>query len=286
MEEGAGQELAAAASRVRRAVESFDHEREDRVEDLFDTIAVEPRRHVRLLRRMPEGVDRLVEGWEELRHNLTRADGPTWDESHQALATSMLGYRPGQAAAGELEQLSKAARGEGSLAAIGWTGVDDEAGRAWARELLLELIHTQISKLNDHRETLDLEVIEQDRIEAPGRVLFDFSKGGIRAMRYQSEARRMFFKALKDFRIAEAEFEAATPRDIPQPEPAPAPAPRPAPEPAARLASFREKSTMAARQPELAPSDLIFPPLARTDGQVRGLDGRVVAVGRAVVVPG
>ena len=280
MEKGAGQELATSASRVRHAVETFDHDREDRAEDLFDAIADDPRKHVRLLKRMPEGVDRLVEGWEELRDHVTRPDGSSWDESDRAMATAMLGHRAGQANTARLERLIRVARCTPSLADLAWAGLDREAAKTWGRDRLVELIEEQITKLKDHREALDLEAIEQDRIEAPDRVLFDFSRDGYRAMRYQSEARRMFFKALKDFRIAEAE--AAARPVVPQPQPAPVPAP----EPVAPLASFREKSATAVREPEPTPSDLIFPPTARTDGLPRGLDGRVLAVGRSVVVSG
>ena len=280
MERGAGQELATSASRVRHAVETFDHDREDRAEDLFDAIADDPRKQVRLLKRMPEGVDRLIEGWEELRDNLTRPDGAVWDDSHETIAAQMLGYRPGHAGAARLGQLSKAARGARLQVDIALEGLDREAGKAWGRDRLVELIEEQITKLEDHRETLDLESIEQDRIEAPDRILFDFSRDGYRAMRYQSEARRMFFKALKDFRAAEAEFAARPVVAVPQP------GPTPAPEPVAPLASFRENPAPTPREPEPTPFEGSFPPIGRNDGHARGLDGRVLAVGRAVVVPG
>ena len=280
MERGASHELATSASRVRHAVETFDHDREDRAEDLFDAIADDPRKHVRLLKRMPEGVDRLIEGWEDLRDNLTRPDGPAWDDSHETIAAQMLGYRPGHAGAARLGQLSKAARGARLQVDIALEGLDREAGKAWGRDRLVELIEEQIAKLEVHRETLNLEAIEQDRVEAPNRVLFDFSRDGYRAMRYQSEARRMFFKALKDFRIAEAEA-AASPAVAQA-----APTPQSAPEPVEPLASFREKPAPAAREPEPAPLEGSLPPIGRPDGLPRGLDGRVLAVGRAVVVPG
>ena len=289
MERGASQELATSASRVRHAVTSFDHDREDRAEELFDAIADHPRRHVRCLKRMPEGVDRLIEAWGELRDNLTRPDGATWDESHQAMATAMLGYRPGQVGASRVEGLSKAARGEGSASDVDRTAPAGEAGRTWAVARLVEMVDTQIAKLEDHRETLDLEVIEQDRAEAPHRVLFDFSPAGCRAMRYQSEARRMFFKALKDFRIAEAEAaERPTRPEIPQPSPEPASAPTPKPESApasAPLASFRENPTPVAVVPEPILLAAPFVPRLKVDDQARGLDGRVLAIGRAVAVP-
>ncbi len=286
MERGAVEELAMSASRVRHAVETFDYERIDRAEALFDTLPDDPRKHLRLLKRMPEGVDRLVEGWGELRGELTRLDGAKWDDSHEAMATSMLGFRPGQIGSARVEDLSKAVRGEGSLADIGWCSLDREPGKVWARDRLVELIDEQIAALEKHRETLDVELIEMDRDEAPARASFDTSKDGTRFRRYASEASRLFFKTLKEFHKAEAEAAERPARpEVPKPVPTPTPAPEPA-RSSGSLASSWEKPSPAVREPEPIPFDGPLMPIERVDGQARGLDGRVLAVGRAVGKPG
>jgi hypothetical protein len=69
MERAARQEFASVAARVRHAAEEFDEARIDRAEALFDEIALDPRRKVRQLRRMSEGIDLLVEAWHEIRAN-------------------------------------------------------------------------------------------------------------------------------------------------------------------------------------------------------------------------
>ena len=98
---------------------------------------------------------------------------------------------------------------------------------AWARARMLELIDERVEALERHAETIDLTPIELDRAEASERALFDPSKEATLARRYEAEAMRGFYKALKELRQVEAEFAA---------RPAPAPAPPPPPP----LASPRE----------------------------------------------
>jgi hypothetical protein len=82
MERGAKQESAAIAARVRHAADDFDEARFDEAERLFDGLANDPRVHLRKLRKSPEGVDRLVVAWQELRADLTRDPRPLWTASH------------------------------------------------------------------------------------------------------------------------------------------------------------------------------------------------------------
>jgi hypothetical protein len=70
---------------------------------------------------------------------------------------------------------------------------------------LVERIDQEIAKLEEHFVDLDVEKIEQDRAEAGDRALFDPSREAALARRYESEARRGFFRSLKEFRQVEAE---------------------------------------------------------------------------------
>jgi hypothetical protein len=139
--------------------------------------------------------------------------------------------------------------------------LDEEFRRSWAKAMLFERIDAEIAGLQAHRETLDFELIALDRAEAGSRALFDTSKDSCLARRYESEASRGFYKALKEFRIVEAEFEARA-------KSAPIP-----PEPLrdeARLGSCRETASPPDREParsfQTAPSATI-PPLMDRDGQ-------------------
>src|SRR5258708_36441207 len=93
MERGAQHASASAARRARNAADDFDEDRIDRAEDLLEGIAENPRRSLRKLRRMPEGIDLLVAEWGELRADLTRKGRPCWTASHLERAANLLGVR-------------------------------------------------------------------------------------------------------------------------------------------------------------------------------------------------
>ncbi len=67
MERSEKQETAAIARRVLHAVDDYDHGRLDEADRLFDLLGEEPRINLRKLRKSPEGVDRLILAWQELK---------------------------------------------------------------------------------------------------------------------------------------------------------------------------------------------------------------------------
>jgi hypothetical protein len=246
MEKGAKHASASSARRVRHAAEDFDEGRIDRAEDLLEGIAENPRRSLRKLRRMPEGVDLLVQEWGELRADLTRKGRPCWTASHLERAAGLLGIRSEDARASAIGALSRAAWGD--FEALGdheGRGLDDDARKAWARARLVERIDEAVAELEAHRETLDLESIERDRAEAGDVAWFDPSKEASLARRYESEAQRYFFKTLNELRRVEAE---AAGRPAADPGPAAEPDPAPA-EP--KLASSREEGLASSREGDM-----------------------------------
>jgi hypothetical protein len=279
MERGARQEEEALASRVRHAAETFDHDRVDLVEFLFNTIAEDPRGNLIELRRSPEGVDRLIEAWGEVRSVLTQPNRQNWNASLYAKATHLMGLRLDQAPASRLEFLWEGLQGQQTfLSDPEWAALDRIPRRDWARDRVVEQIDVEIASLKKHRETFDLEAIELDRLGAADLALFDSSSKATLARRYEADARRGFFKALKEFRQAEAEA-----ADRPETQSPPVPEPVQVEKP---LASSCEKSSPTPREPKPTPGEVSNWSADRFDGAARGLDGRVVAIGRAVVVPG
>jgi len=254
MDRGAEHETAAIALKVRHAAESFDDERFERAEKLFETLAQSPRINLRKLRRMPEGIDRLIEEWKDLRDDLTRSPRPLWTDRHLETTLNLCGLRVDSAQGAWLHALSR----------------DLHAGDSKTQELLLGKIDQEIAALEAHRATLDIETIDLDRAEAGSRALFDPTPEAALARRYQSEAQRNFFKALKELRRAEAEFAA-----------------RVVDEPAPEMASSRE--TTLATEVALARTLLseihktkqnASKPIIDAEGPVRDVRGQVVSIGK------
>ena len=232
MERGARREEQAIAGRVRHAAEDFDRARLDSAAALFDALADSPRENLIGLRRSPEGVDRLIEGWGELRQVLTRSTVLNdWDAPHQAMLAHLAGLRPDQARGSRDDSLAMAVRCKpSSLADPDYLALSPAERRLWARDRLVERVDREVARLEEHRRTIDLDAIEHDRRGAADMALFDDSRDGTLSRRYESEARRGFFRALNELRRAEAEFVGA-PAEEPAREPGPTPEPTPEPEP-------------------------------------------------------
>ena len=206
MERGAKQEFAAVAERARHASEVFDAERVAKAEQLFKAIGDDPRGILRKLRKLPEGIDILVDAWHDLRHGLAREYRPGWSQKKGVAMAHLLGFLETDAEVDWLGVLSRATWGDfNALAACDGGDLDREARQAWARSLLLARIDEEIAELEAHYLTLDHATIELDRAEAGDRALFDPSKEACLARRYEAAARRGFFKSLKEFREVEAE---------------------------------------------------------------------------------
>jgi uncharacterized small protein (DUF1192 family) len=285
MERGAEQEFASVAIRVRHASEVFDAERVENATQLMKAIGDDPRGTRRRLLKSPEGIELLLEAWQDLRADLAREPGPIWDLSHAVRMTNLLGLREVDARAARIRALSKATWGNFvSLKDGDGAGLTADARQAWARAGLLEQIDEEIAYLEAHYVTLDFETIDKDRSEAGARALFDPSKEAALARRYESEARRGFFRSLKEFRLVEAEFEASEPI---------APTP-PAPEEPqnAPLASSCEEAEPEPDEPEESPAEWSpegfrseSKPVSSQDVVIRGEKGRPSRAGRPILVP-
>ena len=288
LERGARQESAALNYRVRHAADDFDEARIDQADRTFDALADDPRGNLRKLRKSPEGVDRLALAWQDLRADLARDGRPTWTASHLEQAANLTGLRVDHARNSRIGALSRAVWGDFEALADGeGSHLEEDARKSWARTKLLDRIDAEVGALEIHRDTLDFEMIELDRSEAGARALFDPSKEATLARRYESEAHRGFFKALKEFRQAEAEFAARAEAE--------AAAPPPPPEvvaPAESLGSSRdeESPTMGSSRDEESPGyldlarEFLNRPLEAP--VVRSADGRPLRITRPAPTTG
>ena len=93
MDRCASHEAMAIAHNRRHAIDRHDDGRQDEADRLFATLGEDPRGNLRRLKRMPEGVDRLVEAWRGLRAELNRKPRPRWTAWHREQAENLTGNR-------------------------------------------------------------------------------------------------------------------------------------------------------------------------------------------------
>jgi hypothetical protein len=196
------QTIAAASQRKRAAATNHDDGRQHAAEVLFDWIAAEPETHARRLEATPEGVDRKIKAWKDLRFDLEYA-GTRWGYHHWQLADNLTGKKPEDPPYSRFGALCQVVWGQPSYL----TPYElDLAGQvAWAKNQLAELIDAEVARLEALREDLDYEVIEADRAESPDRVNFDPTAAGALARRYEAATERSMIQAIREFRHVERE---------------------------------------------------------------------------------
>jgi len=200
------QERAATKRLSDHAEAAFDEARLAEVDHLMSYIANEPATHVRRLRAMPEGVDRLIAAFLELRDELEYGEQTRWDWTYGIRLADLTSSRYMDIPVTPVRALTQAIGGDFKDLLPGeGEGLSDPDRRAWARKGLVERIDAELEMLLEHRETLDLEAIESDRATASDRALFDASKEATLARRYEAAAERGVYKALAELRRVEAE---------------------------------------------------------------------------------
>ncbi len=209
-------EAAATASKMRRAGADFERERLAEVDAAMSWIASEPATQVRKLRSMPEGVDRMIAAFLDLRHELDEVGAARWDWTYGMRLVDLTGSRYGDMPVSRLRALSDAVGGDFQHLLA---GDGDDLGpiqrRTWARDRLVERIDAEVAALRTHRETLDPEAVEEERAGAEARALFDPSKEAILARKYEAAAERGFFRTLRELREVEAASRAEDPDATP-----------------------------------------------------------------------
>ncbi len=204
------QERAATKRLSDHAEAASDEARLAEVDHLMSYIANEPATHVRRLCAMPEGVDRMIAAFLELRDELEYGEQTRWDWNYGMRLADLTSSRYMDIPVTPVRALTGAIGGDFKDLLPGeGGGLSDLDRRAWARERLVERIDGEIEGLLEHRETLDLEAIESDRATASDRALFDASKEATLARRYEAAAERGVYKALAELRRVEAEVEPA-----------------------------------------------------------------------------
>ncbi|WP_435018016.1 hypothetical protein TA3x_005653 [Tundrisphaera sp. TA3] len=228
LDQCARNDAAMTAKRVREADRARDAARRAEVNELAAILDTDPDRAVARMLETPEGIDGLIEAWNVLRGKLARPGKLAWTHHDDQRLDSLLGRHPGMHPPTQFDPILRAIRGDFSGLDEGQgVGVNRKGRKAWAREQLAALIDAEVEALRELRPLIDAEDEAADRAEAGDRALFDPSKEGQLARRYEAAAERGLFRALREFHEIEARNE---PNAAPSPAPpSPAAPPRPRP---------------------------------------------------------
>jgi hypothetical protein len=216
MDRCSNHEAVAIAHARRHAIDRHDDTREEEANRLFLALGEDPRINLRRLKRMPEGIQLLIEAWKGLRVELTRKPRSRWTPWHRERAENLTGNRSDDNPYTEIGDLSQEIWGPVSDA-FDEDDPAEEAAKSKGRARMIERIDAEIAALEAHDRTLDRAMLELDRREAPGRAIFDDSKAATLARRYEAEASRRFFKLLDQLKKAEAEAAARAAETANQP---------------------------------------------------------------------
>ena len=210
-------EAVMTAKRVRDAAKDRDNARHAEVDAIGAGIGVDPATSVRLLKQTPEGIDWLVRMWLDVRGDLLHPRRITWESRHLTRVEHLLGRPLNEYPLTEHGPLCRAAWGDFSdLSADQGAGLTRAGRKAWARARLAELIGAEVAGLRALRAEVDGEDEAIDRAEAAERALFDPSKEGQLARKYEAAAERTLFRALREFHQVE---ERARAEAVAAPEP-------------------------------------------------------------------
>ena len=245
-------EATALAAHARHAERDFDQARVNRAEALIDAIEANPRAYRRALLAMPEGVDRLVAELLLLLEDLT-GPAPSWSATHHQRLDALFGFRVADLPWSRPTRFSKAILGD--FAAIGEAEVADiplEDQQGWAMTRLVEAIGAEVVRLREHRVTIDLAPLAEDRVEAVALASLDPGKEGALAQRYLAAAARDLSRALRDLHLVETRY-GTDPEPEPIADPHPEITPDPAPESTADPVSVEPVTSPLASFGEPAP---------------------------------
>jgi hypothetical protein len=202
----AKQEARAISMRMRNAESDFVDARMAQADHLISWIAHEPVTNNRRLKQTPEGLKRLIVALEGLRSDLTRQPSYRWESQHCDQLHHYLGMRREEMPITRFRALTEAIQGK--FENIDPSEIPESeimAKRRWAIRQLVELLEAEIAKVKILLETFDMSIVAIDRAEAADRAMFDDSKEGILARKYEAACERAMYKALRELRAMQAE---------------------------------------------------------------------------------
>ena len=145
-----------------------------------------------------------------MRVEITDPEFPRWVGSHSLLADHLIGRRPNDLPVSPFQVWTDAFNGLDSpyvKANPELKPLTISQRQVVAAERLVEIIDAEVAKLQAARELIDFTALEQDRLEATDRALFDPSPAAKLARSYESATERNLFKTLQIVKELESELE-------------------------------------------------------------------------------
>ena len=188
----------------------------------------------------------MIDAYEKMQIDLNDQNGSKWVHSHYMRAEYLQGIDSGSIAPSPYRSWSLALNGNYSLLKPEHFGpkMTDFDKRQIAMDRLHELLDADIARLRELRATMDTRLVDAQKALAAQKALFDDSKEGVLARRYEAATERGIYRALKELRAVEAEADMAPAEDLGPPEPI---------EPEGPLGSSCPRPPRGPRQPKPIP---------------------------------
>ena len=222
LDRAALQEAAALSTRVRHAVADFDRARGEDLTGAIAALEAGSGAERDGLLGSSAGLDHLIGGLTAIKTALIDRDPAVWTHAVGPRLEAYLGHEANPSAPARTIALFLATMGDfRQLDPVEMAPHHRATWCRWAQAQLVATIDAEVAHLAALRSHLtedDAEIIALDRSEAQARALFDPSHEAHLARRYEAEARRAFFRSLREFRTA-PEAAPVSPSEIDRPSP-------------------------------------------------------------------
>jgi hypothetical protein len=207
-------DTAVYSKRIRHAEEEFIDHRLTQVEELATRLAHDPMTAARRLQATPEGIDCLIRQWAELRVDLMHRERDLWTLNHFFRMERLRGIPEANYRSSRPHALTQALQGfSNNIDPSAIEGLSELEQIEWARAELAKIIDDEVCRLEGVKEGLDPAAIDQDRLEASARCLFDLQPAMNQVRKYEAATERSMYKALNEFRALEVRLKETLTQD-------------------------------------------------------------------------
>ena len=180
-------DTAVYARRIRHAKDDFEDHRMTQVEALAERLNFDTLTTIRRLQTTPEGVDYVIGLWLDLRKDLLNRGRDAWTSHHRHRMDHLMGIPEMNFKITRAQILTEASSGYfGNLETTEGEGLNDQDRAEWARMELVRIMDEEVARLEVVKVSLNPQIIEQDKLEAPERALFDIQHAMNQVRKYEA----------------------------------------------------------------------------------------------------